>query len=31
MQIVHELPNGLHEMKREYTDELSILFAETFL
>jgi hypothetical protein len=31
MQIVHELSNGLHDMKREYTDELSILFADTFL
>jgi hypothetical protein len=31
MKIVHELSNGLHDMKREYTEELSVLFAETFL
>lgn len=31
MIIQHDLPNGIHELKREYADELSVLFAETFL
>lgn len=31
MQIVHDLPNGFHPIRAEYTEELSILFADTFL
>jgi hypothetical protein len=31
MQIVHDLPNGFHEVKYEYIDELSVLFTDTFL
>ena len=31
MQIVHDLPNGFYEIKPEYIEELSVLFADTFL
>lgn len=31
MKIVHNIPNGIHEMKREYTEEVAVLFADTFL
>lgn len=31
MQINHNLENGLHDLKPEYTEEVASLFANTFL